>query len=120
MSVLALWAQSKPNNCGYTAKYESLVGSLNLSVPAIVVLSPVFLPIQRAYLVCSMCKDYSLNNREVRMDKCKAGAGMASGGVIWFIGWLFTITFVQLSFWKIVLGIFVWPLYLGEAIRLLT
>jgi hypothetical protein len=54
------------------------------------------------------------------MDKCRAGAGAASGGVIWFIGWLFTITFVQLSFWKIVLGIFVWPLYLGEAIRLIT
>ncbi|MDV2989546.1 MAG: hypothetical protein P3T54_05300 [Dehalogenimonas sp.] len=40
----------------------------------------------------------------------------ASGGYIWFIGWLFTIGFVDLSFWKIVLGIIVWPFYLGQAL----
>jgi hypothetical protein len=41
----------------------------------------------------------------------------AAGGLIWFFGWLFTIGFLNLSFWKIVLGIFVWPYYLGQALR---
>ena len=43
-----------------------------------------------------------------------AGAGM---GVIWFIGWLFTIGYVQLAWWKIILGIVVWPWFLGNHIR---
>lgn len=38
-------------------------------------------------------------------------------GVIWFMGWLFTIGFAELVWWKIILGIVVWPLYLGIAIR---
>ena len=40
-----------------------------------------------------------------------------AGGIIWFIGWLFTIGLAQLSFWKIVLGIIVWPLFLGQFLR---
>jgi hypothetical protein len=47
----------------------------------------------------------------------KRGAGGASGGVIWFIGWLFTISFAQLAFWKIIAGIIIWPLFLGQALR---
>ncbi len=35
-------------------------------------------------------------------------------GPIWFIGWLFTIGFVQLSFWKAVLALIIWPYYLGN------
>jgi len=31
----------------------------------------------------------------------------------WFAGWLFTIGFVHLSFWKGVLAILIWPYYLG-------
>ena len=38
-------------------------------------------------------------------------------GVIWFIGWLFTIGYANLVWWKIILGIVVWPLYLGIAVR---
>jgi len=38
-------------------------------------------------------------------------------GVIWVIGWLFTISFAKLSFWSAVLGIFIWPYYLGVVIR---
>ena len=44
------------------------------------------------------------------------GKGNASGaiaGVIWFIGWLFTIAFAHLVWWKIILGLVVWPLFLG-------
>jgi hypothetical protein len=49
----------------------------------------------------------------------KGGGGPALGGTIWFIGWLFTWSFAQLVWWKILLGIIAWPYFLGEAIRLL-
>lgn len=38
-------------------------------------------------------------------------------GIIWLIGWLFTIAFAKLSFWTAVLGIIIWPYYLGVAVR---
>jgi hypothetical protein len=37
------------------------------------------------------------------------------GGLIWFAGWLFTIGFLQLQFWKGVLAVLLWPVYLGAA-----
>lgn len=40
----------------------------------------------------------------------------AAGGIIWFIGWLFTIGYANLVWWKIILGIVVWPYYLGVAV----
>jgi hypothetical protein len=46
----------------------------------------------------------------------KQGATGATGGIIWFIGWLFTISFAHLVWWKILLGIVVWPLFLGQAL----
>ena len=44
----------------------------------------------------------------------KRGSGGALAGVVWFGGWLFTITFANLVWWKIILGIVVWPLFLGQ------
>jgi hypothetical protein len=38
-------------------------------------------------------------------------------GMVWFIGWLFTIAFAKLSFWTAVLGLLIWPYYLGLAVR---
>ena len=38
-----------------------------------------------------------------------------STGLVWFGGWLFTIGFLQLIFWKGVLAIVLWPYYLGAA-----
>lgn len=35
-----------------------------------------------------------------------------SGGV-WCIGWLFTIGYLHLTFWTGLLGIILWPYYLG-------
>ena len=35
-------------------------------------------------------------------------------GLLWIIGWLFSIGFLQLSFWRGLLGLIVWPYYLGE------
>lgn len=54
-----------------------------------------------------------------QQDRCRNGnpAGAATG-VIWFIGWLFTIGYAQLVWWKIILGIVVWPFFLGQSARL--
>jgi hypothetical protein len=43
--------------------------------------------------------------------------GSSLAGVVWFIGWLFTIGFAQLVWWQIILGIVVWPYYLALAVR---
>ena len=37
-------------------------------------------------------------------------------GTFWFAGWLFTIGFGNLVWWKIILGIVVWPFYLGDVV----
>ncbi len=34
-------------------------------------------------------------------------------GLAWFAGWLFTIGYLGLGFWKGVLALFVWPYFLG-------
>jgi hypothetical protein len=37
-------------------------------------------------------------------------------GPIWFAGWLFTIGYLHLHFWKILLALIVWPYYLGASV----
>ncbi len=37
-------------------------------------------------------------------------------GPIWFMGWLFTIGYVGLVWWQIILAIVVWPYYLGRVV----
>ena len=44
-------------------------------------------------------------------------ASGATGGIIWFIGWLFTIAYANLAVWKIIVGIIIWPFFLGNAVR---
>ncbi|HUO24266.1 MAG TPA: hypothetical protein VMU61_01290 [Candidatus Aquilonibacter sp.] len=34
-------------------------------------------------------------------------------GTVWIAAWLFTIGFLQLTFWRGVLAIALWPYYLG-------
>lgn len=34
----------------------------------------------------------------------------------WFAGWLFTIGFLQLAFWKGVAAIILWPYFIGQAV----
>jgi hypothetical protein len=58
-----------------------------------------------------------IKNKENDMEKKMPNASGAIAGAVWFIGWLFTIGFAQLGFWKIVLGIIVWPYYLGQHLR---
>ena len=38
-------------------------------------------------------------------------------GTLWFIGWLFSIGFFRLSFWKGVLAIIIWPYYIGAGVK---
>ena len=35
-------------------------------------------------------------------------------GAIWMIGWLFTIGYLKLTFWRGVLALIIWPFYLGR------
>jgi hypothetical protein len=35
------------------------------------------------------------------------------GGLLWFAGWLFTIGFLHLTFWRGALALLLWPYYLG-------
>ena len=37
-------------------------------------------------------------------------------GTVWAFGWLFTIGYLHLAFWKGVLAIVLWPYYLGVSI----
>ena len=60
-----------------------------------------------------------LHYPEAAMDKQKIRIEQHSGlGLVWFAGWLFTIGFLKLSFWKGVLALLVWPYYLGAALAL--
>jgi hypothetical protein len=45
------------------------------------------------------------------------GGAASLAGAFWLAGWLFTITFANLVWWKIILGIVVWPLFLGIQLR---
>ncbi len=49
------------------------------------------------------------SNSNVRVD--------TGAGIFWVIGWMFTISFAQLVWWKILLGLMIWPYYLGLAVR---
>jgi len=42
----------------------------------------------------------------------------SSIGLIWVAGWLFTLGYLGLAFWKGVLAIFIWPYYLGVTFAL--
>jgi hypothetical protein len=49
-----------------------------------------------------------------------AGNKVSAGsipGAIWFAGWLFTLGFAQLVWWKAILGLVVWPYYLAVFLR---
>ncbi len=49
-------------------------------------------------------------------DKSCAQEGGSMACATWFAGWLFTIGFVKLGFWKAVLGLLLWPYFLGAAL----
>ena len=51
------------------------------------------------------------------MQKIKIEQHSFLGGM-WMAGWLFTIGFLGLGFWKAVLAIAVWPYYIGATFSL--
>ncbi len=44
--------------------------------------------------------------------------GASIVGPVWYIGWLFTLAFAKLTFWKAVLALVLWPYYLGYTLAL--
>lgn len=53
------------------------------------------------------------------MDKQRIKVEQHGGlGLLWLAGWLFTIGYLQLSFWWGVLAIVVWPYFLGAELAL--
>lgn len=46
------------------------------------------------------------------MEKIQIENHTLSGG-FWFVGWLFTIGYLKLTFWHGVLAVILWPYYLG-------
>jgi hypothetical protein len=52
--------------------------------------------------------------KEKHWYRGRRGASLV--GPIWFIGWLFTIGYANLVWWQILLGIVVWPYFLGRAL----
>ena len=42
--------------------------------------------------------------------------GSAAGGSLWLIGWLFTLGYLHLPFWRAVLGLIIWPYFLGAGV----
>jgi hypothetical protein len=62
------------------------------------------------------------NVKEVRelaedVKRCRGNAYGAGIGSLWFIGWLFSIGFIGMHFWKAVLALIIWPYFLGVALR---
>ena len=38
-------------------------------------------------------------------------------GIIWAIGWMFTIAYAHLIWWQALVAIIIWPYYLGLVLR---
>ena len=53
------------------------------------------------------------------MHKIKVENHTLPGG-LWAIGWLFTIGFLKLTFWKGVLALLVWPYFIGSYVSTLV
>lgn len=41
------------------------------------------------------------------------------GGILWVVGWFFTIGFLHLTFWRGVAAMLLWPYYLGDTFSVL-
>jgi hypothetical protein len=54
-------------------------------------------------------EERSQNKTIVRVD--------TGAGIFWFMGWLFTISFAKLVWWQVILGLIMWPYFLGLAVR---
>ena len=55
---------------------------------------------------------------EEKKSQNKTAEKASTFGSLWFVGWLFTIGFAHLSFWKALLALALWPYYLGATLSL--
>lgn len=53
------------------------------------------------------------HRKGTEMDR-KVVVQNGSVGMLWFAGWLFSIGFLKLGFWQGLLGLIVWPYFLGS------
>ncbi len=65
----------------------------------------------------AVCEKATEPKAEKKAEKARGGVPASMGGTIWFIGWLFTIGYAELVWWKALLGLIVWPYFLGTAVR---
>lgn len=49
-------------------------------------------------------------------DQAKVVVRGGDFGIVWILGWMFTLGFLKLGLWKAVLGLIVWPYFLGAAL----
>ncbi len=49
------------------------------------------------------------------MERIKIEHHTVTGGA-WIAAWLFTIGYLELSFWEGVLAVVIWPYYIGSAL----
>jgi hypothetical protein len=63
--------------------------------------------------------DVEREQRKANDKACAAKATPQGGlsGMLWFTGWLFTIGFAELVWWKALLGLVLWPYFLALALR---
>lgn len=46
-------------------------------------------------------------------QKIRVNTSSSLAGTLWVIGWIFTIGFAKLIWWQGILGVIIWPYYLG-------
>lgn len=63
-----------------------------------------------------MAQEQEKQYKESRKWRGHSGGG-GLAGVVWVIGWLFTIGYAHLVWWQIILGIVVWPYYLSLVVK---
>jgi len=51
------------------------------------------------------------------MDKIRIEQHTFSGA-FWLASWMFTIGFLQLTFWRALLAIIIWPYYIGVSVAM--
>jgi hypothetical protein len=49
--------------------------------------------------------------------KSSSGSPPHPAGMLWLGGWLFTVGFAKLVWWKAILGLVIWPYFLGITVR---
>lgn len=61
-------------------------------------------------LVTGQCARLAAWRRQMERIKITQHTSL---GAFWFAGWLFSIGYLHLNFWMGLLGLFVWPYFIG-------